>query len=442
MSQDFFKYKEKYFKFTKYFPHAGQMKLHYPEKDARFTVAICGRRWGKSRSAAKEIEAVITQKSKRAWVVAPSYQLAEKVFREVWGELINNQGVPTRRASYRDMYIETEWGSIFEGKSADNPASLVGEGLDFLVLDESAKQKSNVWDMYLRPTLSDRKGRALFISTPEGYNWNYNKYLLGKVDEDWASFNSPSWENQYAYPLGLDDPDLIEAKRNMSEEIFDQEYGAKFTSFAGRVYPFDRLKDMGNFPYNSDLPTYCCIDFGFRMPAVAWFQVYMIDGIEHINIIDEFIHKERIATDDLIAICRKKKEQYRVITTFGDPAGSAVQSVAGMGDIERFRQNGMNVRFVRDKISRKLEAGIAHVRSFIENADGLRRLHVNNKCIGIAEDLENYRYPEHKEGKELRELPLKDGYHDHGCDMIRYFFLNRFPIKQQGIEFIKRLGSR
>lgn len=442
MSQDFFKYKEKYFKFTKYFPHAGQMKLHYPEKDARFTVAICGRRWGKSISAAKEIEAVITQKNKRAWVVAPSYQLAEKVFREVWGELINNQGVPTRRASYRDMYIETEWGSIFEGKSADNPASLVGEGLDFLVLDESAKQKSNVWDMYLRPTLSDRKGRALFISTPEGYNWNYNKYLLGKVDEDWASFNSPSWENQYAYPLGLDDPDLIEAKRNMSEEIFDQEYGAKFTSFAGRVYPFDRLKDMGNFPYNSDLPTYCCIDFGFRMPAVAWFQVYMIDGIEHINIIDEFIHKERIATDDLIAICRKKKEQYRVITTFGDPAGSAVQSVAGMGDIERFRQNGMNVRFVRDKISRKLEAGIAHVRSFIENADGLRRLHVNNKCIGIAEDLENYRYPEHKEGKELRELPLKDGYHDHGCDMIRYFFLNRFPIKQQGIEFIKRLGSR
>ena len=436
--KDLISYKRKYFKFTNYFPHAGQKKLHFPEKDARFTVAVCGRRWGKSVAAAKEIEAVITQPNKRAWVVAPSYQLAEKVFREVWHELITNQGVPTRRASYRDMFIETEWGSIFEGKSADNPPSLVGEGLDYLVLDEAAKQKATVWDMYLRPTLSDRKGKALFITTPEGYNWVYDKFLLGKKDEEWASFNSPSWENQYAYPEGLEDTDLIEAKRNMAQEVFEQEYGAMFTSFAGRVYPFDRTKDLGNFPYQPTLPTYACIDFGFRMPAAAWFQVYTIDGIEHINVIDEFIHQERITTDDLINVCMTKKAKYNVIASFGDPAGSAVQSSSGMGDIEKFRRNGMNVRFVRDKISRKLEVGISHVRSFIENADGLRRLHLNNNCMGLAEDLENYRYPEHKEGKDLKEIPVKDGFHDHGCDMLRYFLLNRFPIKQQGIQFVDR----
>ena len=107
MKNDLISYKRKYFKFTNYFPHDGQKKLHFPEKDARFTVAVCGRRWGKSVAASKEIEAVITQPKKRAWVVAPSYQLAEKVFREVWHELITNQGVPTRRASYSYMYIET-----------------------------------------------------------------------------------------------------------------------------------------------------------------------------------------------------------------------------------------------------------------------------------------------------------------------------------------------
>ena len=47
------------------------------------------------------------------------------------------------------------------------------------------------------------------------------------------------------------------------------------------------------------------------------------------------------------------------------------------------------------------------------------------------EDLENYRYPEAKEGQDLKPEPLKDGYHDHGCDMLRYFFINRFPIKQR-----------
>jgi len=438
MDKHFYDYKREYFEFSKYKPHIGQKRLHYPDRDVRFSVAVCGRRWGKSIAAAKEIEVILTQPKTRSWVVAPSYQLAEKVFREVWHELITNQQIPTRRASYRDMVIETEWGSVFEAKSADNPPSLVGEGLDFLVLDEAAKQKATVWDMYLRPTLSDRKGRALFITTPEGFNWVYDRYLLGKKDIDWNSFNSPSWENEYAYPLGLEDPDLIEAKRNMSKEVFEQEYGAMFTSFAGRVYPFDRMQDLGDFPYNPNLPTYCCIDFGYRMPAVGWFQVYMLDGVEHVNMIDEFLHHERVTTDDLIDLCRRKMAQYRVISTFGDPAGVAMQSAAGMGDIEKFRRNGMNVRFVRDKISRKLVEGISHVRGFIEAGDGTRRLHLNKNCIGMAEDLEGYRYPEHKEGRDLKELPIKDGYTDHGCDMLRYFFLNRFPIKQQGIKFVDR----
>jgi hypothetical protein len=434
----FLQYKKKLFKFTNYIPHSGQERLHFPKEPARFTVSVCGRRWGKSVAASKEIEAIITQPNKRAWVVAPSYQLAEKVFREVWNELVNKQGIPTRRASYRDMYIETEWGSIFEGKSADNPPSLVGEGLDFLVLDEAAKQKATVWDMYLRPTLSDRKGKALFITTPEGYNWVYDKYLLGKEDEAWASFNSPSWENQYAYPGGELDEDLVEAKRNMSIEVFDQEYGAKFTSFAGRVYPFDRSKDMGNFPYNPLLPTYCSMDFGFRMPAVGWFQTYRIDGEWHVNMIDEYLHQERISTDELMKVVLRKKAMYNVHHHFGDPAGVAMQSSSGTSDIERFRQNGIIVRFVRDKISRKLVEGISHVRNFIENADGKRYLHLDKKCLGAAEDLENYRYPEHIEGKHLNEIPIKDGYHDHGCDMVRYFYLNRFPIKQQKLEFARR----
>ena len=116
MDEKIIKFKQKWFKFTDYVPHAGQERLHYPPGDPRFVVAVCGRRWGKSVSAAKEIELVITQPKKRAWVVAPTYQTAEKVFREVWDLMINKKQMPTRRASYRDMYIEFEWGSVFEGK--------------------------------------------------------------------------------------------------------------------------------------------------------------------------------------------------------------------------------------------------------------------------------------------------------------------------------------
>ena len=424
-------FKKKWFSFTDYQPHKGQEKLHFPDKDARFTVAVCGRRWGKSVSASKEIEIMLNMPKTRSWVVAPTYQTAEKVFREVWHSVIQNRdpkkNLETTRASYKDMYIETATGSIFEAKSADNPNSLVGEGLDLLILDEVAKQKKVVWEMYLRPTLSDRKGKAIFITTPEGYNWVYDLYLKGQTDEEWLSFNSPSWENQFAYPKGLQDSDLIEAKRNLSTEVYEQEYGAKFTSFAGRVYPFDRDIDMGKFPYNPDFPTYCAIDFGYRMPAVGWFQTNMVEGQWHINIIDEIIHQENVKTDELVKMV--KQRPYRVQAYFGDPAGKSVQGQSGLGDIEIVRKFGIGIRSIRDKTSTNIASGISHVRSFIENANRERFVHLDHKCKGLAEDFENYRYPEHKEGTNLKLDPVKDGYHDHGMDMVRYFFINRFPIR-------------
>ena len=430
-------YKKKWFKFIGYEPHNGQLKLHFPEKEARFTVAICGRRWGKSVSASVEAEIMATQPKKRVWIVAPTYNGSEKIFREVWHHLIIEKDMPTRRASYKDQYIEFEWGSTFEGKSADKPDSLVGEGLDLLILDEAAKIKHKTWNMYLRPTLSDRKGKAIFITTPQGFNWVYDLYLLGQgKDKMWNSFNSPSWENQYAYPEGEGDEDLLEAKRNMPIEVFDQEYGALFTALSGRVYPFDRMKDLGSFPYDPDLQTYCTIDFGYRQPAVLWIQTKMIEGEWHSFVIDEISHETNVKTDVLAKMIKKKP--YNVINYFGDPAGKAVQSQSALGDTEIFRKLGINVRSVKDMVSRKIENGISHVRGFIENADGKRYLHLDKKCMGLAQDLENYRYPEHMEGRDLKQTPLKDGIHDHGVDALRYYFINRFPIRQNNLRFIGR----
>ena len=150
--------------------------------------------------------------------------------------------------------------------------------------------------MYLSPTLSDRKGKAVFISTPEGFNWLYDLFLLGKSDELWESHQAPSWDNGFAFPEGQDDRFLIERKRNMAKELFDQEYGAQFTSFEGRVYPFDRNLDVGYYPYNPHLPTFCSIDFGYRMPSVGWYQTYRVNGEWHINMIDEIIHETNIKT--------------------------------------------------------------------------------------------------------------------------------------------------
>ena len=320
-------------------------------------------------------------------------------------------------------------GSVLEGKSADRPDSLVGESLDLLIIDECAKVKRKIWEMYLRPTLSDRKGKAIFISTPEGFNHLYDWYLMGQNDSNWYSFTSPSWENDVVFPDGEQDEDIEEAKRNVTREIFDQEYRGLFTALSGRVYPFDRNIDMGNHPYMPGVPVFCSIDFGYRMPSVGWFQTYMLGGEIHINIIDEISHITNIKTDTLIEMIKAKN--YNVREYYGDPASKQVQGQSGLGDWEIFRRNGIIVKSIRDKVSRSIASGISHVRSFMENANGKRYVHLHKKCLGLAEDFEMYRYPEEKEGKALKNAPVKDGYSDHGMDMVRYFFINRFPIRQK-----------
>ena len=413
-----------------YTPHNGQKKLHYPTKDtARFFVMVCGRRFGKTTASAMEATYYASQPEKRIWLVGLSYDKADLMFREIWKLMVIGHANDIIRASEKDRIIKFKWGTTVEAKSADNPDSLVGEGLDLLIIDEAAKVKRKIWDMYLSPTLSDRKGKAVFITTPEGFNFIYDLYLLGKEDELWESHQAPSWDNHFAFPNGKSDQFILERKRNMSKEVFDQEYGAKFTSFAGKVYPFERDLDVGDYPYNPNHPTFCSIDFGYRMPAVGWFQTYRVGGIWHINMIDEIIHKTNIKTDELAL--KIKAKPYNVIKYYGDPAGVQAQGQSGMGDIEIFRRKGIVVNTKRDKVSRSIASGVSHVRSFVENAQNERFLHVNKKCLGIMQDLENYRYPEAKEGQDLKPEPLKDGYHDHGCDMVRYFFTNRFPIKQR-----------
>ena len=329
--------------------------------------------------------------------------------------------------------------SMLCGKSAEHPSGLIGEGLDLLIIDEASKVPNlqKIWEMYLRPTLSDKKGRMIAISTPDGFGYFYQLFQQGQKEKNWYSFNSPSWENKYAFPKGTEDSDLKEARHTLSKEIYEQEYGAKFTALSGRVYnEFDRNYNVGDYRYVPGQPTFMTIDFGYRMPGILWFQILPDEnGLEHVYIIDEIIHQENIKTAELVELVQKRK--YFIVQTFGDPAGYQVQSSVGKGEADIFYSlTGYRTYALRDRASRSIASGISHVRNFICSSDGTRRLHIDRRCAGIIQDIESYRYPETKEGADLKELPLKDGYHDHGCDALRYGIVNKFPIRYNKIRMV------
>ena len=437
MNLDVSEYKKEWFNFSGYKPHKGQEMLHHAPKNKRFVVACCGRRFGKSYAAAREAEVVLTQPGKVIWVVAPSYQTSEKIFRQVYENLVVKLGYKPSQYSAKEQIIKFDWdggSSMLCGKSAEHPSGLIGEGCDLVIIDEASKVPNfkRIWEMYIRPTLSDKKGKCIMISTPDGFTYFHELYALGQSDPSWYSFNSPSWYNSYAFPDGVDDEDLVEARRTLSRDIYDQEFGAKFTSLAGKVYDdFDRELNVGNYPYDPNLPVMLGVDFGYRMPGALFFQCYRKGQNQdwHINVIDEIIHEKNLKVASFAKLIMDKK--YGIIRAFGDPAGYQVQSSVGMGEAELFRQaTGLHVFALRDKTSRSIASGISHVRNFICNVNRDRRLHINKKCKGIIQDIESYRYHDDKEGHDLKEIPIKDGLSDHGMDALRYFLVNQFPIKQ------------
>jgi hypothetical protein len=212
-----------------YRPHAGQKALH--GSGARFRVAACGRRWGKTVAATAEMVKHAWQKpgSLSFWV-APVLRQSTIAF-----DLVR-RAMPKGAVSEinkDDRRIGLVNGSVIEFKSAAIPENLRGFGIDFLVVDEAAFLAGELWEEVLRPALSDRQGKALFIGTPKGRNWFFNLFARGMDtrQDNWESFTFPTGNNPYIRPEEIDD-----AKRSLPEAVFAQEYLARFIDEGAGVF--------------------------------------------------------------------------------------------------------------------------------------------------------------------------------------------------------------
>jgi hypothetical protein len=206
-------------------PHPGQSEVH--KHPARFKVLAAGRRWGKTRLGVHECLQVAANGG-RAWWVAPNYKMSEVGWRPL-RRMGTKIGAEVRRG---DRQILLPNGGEVTVRSADNPDTLRGEGLDYIVMDECAFISEVAWTEALRPALSDRQGGAMFISTPKRRNWFFKVYQEGlNGNGEWQSWRFPTSTNPYI------EPDEIEAARNtLPLEIFQQEYLAEFLEGEGAVF--------------------------------------------------------------------------------------------------------------------------------------------------------------------------------------------------------------
>lgn len=208
-------------------PHSGQERILTSE--ARFTVAACGRRFGKTE-AGKLAILIRSLRGQRCWWLVPTYQMATQAWRDLRGFC---KILPGATISEAERRIDLPGGGMLAVRSTHYADYLRGEGLDFVVLDEAAFMEPTVWPEVVRPMLLERSGDALFLSSPNGRNWFWELYQMG-LDETqprWQSFWFTSYDNPLVMPAELDD-----VRHSTQERVFREEYLAEFIDDSGLVF--------------------------------------------------------------------------------------------------------------------------------------------------------------------------------------------------------------
>lgn len=402
-----------------YRPYSYQEEVHFDEH--RFKVIVGGRRVGKSQLALQElIKHCLTTKNATAWWVGPTYNLAKEIGWETFQDYVETLKPVIASVHHTNLSVKFINGSKLYFKGADKYDSLRGRGLTYCVVDEAAFCHENVWKQAIRPALSDKQGRAILISTPNGRNWFYRQYKNATFSSrtQWTAWHWPSNLN----PL-LTAQDLEEARSDLSNIDYRQEYLAEFVTKAGLVYDdFSDENVVDDFTFDHDMhDCYLGMDFGYANPTAVCFMAYnRLNGT--VTQFEE-IYVSRTPINDIIQLIRDRMAEHRVREikhAYTDPAGNAEELSSGISPVDSMRKAGLSVLNKGSRIS----PGLALVRSFILNASGQRRFFVHSRCTETIRSLYGYEY------KLIHDMatedPVKDNVHDHACDAVRYFFVNRF----------------
>ena len=222
--------------------------------DTRFKIVAAGRRTGKSRLAAWMLIVNALQADRgHVFYVAPTQGQARDIMWQTLLEL-GNPG-----SHINNLQIKLVNGATISLKGADRPETMRGVSLKFLVLDEYADMKPDVFEQILRPALADQKGCAMFIGTPMGRNHFYELYKYAELDDDetYKAWHFTSYDN----PL-LDPGEIDVAKKSMSSYAFRQEFMASFEARGSEMFKEDWVS-FGEEPDEGDY--YIAIDLaGFE----------------------------------------------------------------------------------------------------------------------------------------------------------------------------------
>lgn len=233
--------------------HAGQQAIY--NSAARFKIVAAGRRFGKSHLAAAVLAIAgfedvnyrgypITQEHP-VYYVAPTFEQARRIIwpklRQMLGFVISGGYIANENTN--DGWIELVNGHRIYIRGADNPDSLRGISPAFIVMDEYADMKPQIWYEIIEPALMDVEAQALFIGTPKGKNHFYKMFMGALQKPIDPKTGESNWEDWEAFHFASTDNPFLKQKElkrmmqggNRPLEVIQQELNASFISGGNKI---------------------------------------------------------------------------------------------------------------------------------------------------------------------------------------------------------------
>lgn len=410
-----------------------RIKLHQGQYEvalnpARFKIICAGRRWGKSVLSRMLVLKWALDEYGLYWLVSPTYAQGKDIH---WLQGFKREIPPSSVAKWNDsdLSVTLRNGSTITLKSAEHPDRLRGVKLRGLVVDEIASMRNWdwLWQEALRPTLTDYSSPAVFISTPKGFNHFYDLFQRGQGGDDaYTSWRFTSYDNPY-----IPKEEIDQAKKELDDDIFAQEYMADFRKFTGLVYKdFTQHHIIRRYEIPAEWRIYRAIDFGSTNPtACLWIAV---DNDDNWYIVDEYYETGK-TIDYHAGMINANPLSQRVIATYGDPSGAqwinefsrrGVYITPANKDTGTAQQNW--VRYGIEKVSEKIRRLPGRVRpreEIDESEEGYAQLYVFSHCENTIREFEFYRWKEKPPTADqaLNEPDQPEKAKDHTMDALRYF---------------------
>lgn len=397
----------------------------FHKREERFAVIVAHRRFGKTVAAINDlIKSALTLERKQVRVayIAPYYRQAKAI---AWDYLLEyTQDIEGVVYNVAELRADFPNGARFRLFGADNYDAMRGLYFDSVVLDEPADFPANAWPSVIRPSLTDRKGKATFIGTPKGKNEFWEIYNNAIHNENWFCAMYKADETDI-----LEKEELEEARKTMGEDRYAQEFLCSFEAAIQGAYYAQEMKTakienrISSVPYDPAASVITSFDLGIGDSTAIWFAQFV--GQE-IHLID-YYENSGVGLDHYAKVLSEKGYHYESHIL---PHDVRVKELGtGKSRLETLDSLGVKNIEIAPRLS--VDDGIQAARSMLNKCwfDA-------EKCERGIEALLQYRREFDEKLKSWRGRPLHD-WTSHGADSFRYLAVGYRPEQDWG-EPIKR----